>query len=122
MHGNQRGRAMGYPTANLDPACEGFVPADGVYAARVLHDGTVYPAAVSVGNNPTFEGVPAKQIEAHLLDVDIDLYGDRISVLFVSYVRGMVKFSSMDEPRRADAAGRPRHPAAARTARAGLTC
>jgi riboflavin kinase/FMN adenylyltransferase len=41
--------------------------------------------------------VPAKQIEAHLLDVDIDLYGDRISVLFVSYVRGMVKFSSMDE-------------------------
>ncbi|MBF4614562.1 bifunctional riboflavin kinase/FAD synthetase [Curtobacterium sp. VKM Ac-1376] len=97
VHGNQRGRAMGYPTANLDPSCEGFVPADGVYAARVLHDGTVYPAAVSVGNNPTFEGVPAKQIEAHLLDVDIDLYGDRISVLFVSYVRGMVKFSSMDE-------------------------
>lgn len=97
VHGNQRGRAMGYPTANLDPACEGFVPADGVYAARVLHDGTVYPAAVSVGNNPTFEGVPAKQIEAHLLDVDIDLYGETISVLFVSYVRGMVKFSSMDE-------------------------
>lgn len=97
VHGNQRGRAMGYPTANLAPACEGFVPADGVYAARVLHDGTVYPAAVSVGNNPTFEGVPAKQIEAHLLDVDIDLYGDTISVLFVSWVRGMVKFSSMDE-------------------------
>ncbi len=97
VHGNERGRAMGYPTANLDPACEGFVPADGVYAARVLHDGTVYPAAVSVGNNPTFEGVPAKQIEAHLLDVDIDLYGETISVLFVSYVRGMVKFDSMDE-------------------------
>ncbi|WP_144765254.1 bifunctional riboflavin kinase/FAD synthetase [Curtobacterium sp. 9128] len=97
VHGNQRGRAMGYPTANLHPACEGFVPADGVYAARVLHEGTVYPAAVSVGNNPTFEGVPAKQIEAHLLDVDIDLYGATISVLFVSFVRGMVKFSSMDE-------------------------
>jgi riboflavin kinase/FMN adenylyltransferase len=97
VHGNERGRAMGYPTANLDPSCEGFVPADGVYAARVLHDGTVYPAAVSVGNNPTFEGVPAKQIEAHLLDVDIDLYGETIAVLFVSYVRGMVKFDSMDE-------------------------
>ncbi|WP_144712173.1 bifunctional riboflavin kinase/FAD synthetase [Curtobacterium pusillum] len=97
VHGNERGRAMGYPTANLDPKCEGFVPADGVYAARVLHDGTVYPAAVSVGNNPTFEGVPAKQIEAHLLDVDIDLYGETIAVLFVSYVRGMVKFESMDE-------------------------
>lgn len=97
VHGNERGRAMNYPTANLDPACEGFVPADGVYAARVVHRGTVYPAAVSVGNNPTFEGVPAKQIEAHLLDVDIDLYDDTISVLFVSYVRGMVKFDSMDE-------------------------
>lgn len=97
VHGNERGRAMNYPTANLHPACEGFVPADGVYAARVVHRGTVYPAAVSVGNNPTFEGVPAKQIEAHLLDVDIDLYDDVISVLFVSYVRGMVKFDSMDE-------------------------
>jgi len=97
VRGNQRGRLMGYPTANLDPACEGFVPADGVYAARVLHDGTIYPAAVSVGNNPTFEGVPAKQIEAHLLDVDIDLYDETISVLFVAYVRGMVAFSSMDE-------------------------
>ncbi|MBF4589650.1 MULTISPECIES: bifunctional riboflavin kinase/FAD synthetase [unclassified Curtobacterium] len=97
VRGNQRGRAMGYPTANLDPACEGFVPDDGVYAARVLYDGTTYPAAVSVGNNPTFEGVPAKQIEAHLLDVDIDLYDETISVLFVSFVRGMVKFGSMDD-------------------------
>ncbi|QWS34425.1 bifunctional riboflavin kinase/FAD synthetase [Curtobacterium aetherium] len=97
VHGNQRGRAMGYPTANLAPACEGFVPADGVYAARVLHDGVTYPAAVSVGNNPTFEGVPAKQIEAHLLDVDLDLYDETISVLFVAYVRGMVAFGGMDE-------------------------
>ncbi|WP_420362241.1 bifunctional riboflavin kinase/FAD synthetase [Curtobacterium aetherium] len=97
VHGNQRGRAMGYPTANLAPACEGFVPADGVYAARVLRDDVTYPAAVSVGNNPTFEGVPAKQIEAHLLDVDLDLYDETISVLFVAYVRGMVAFGGMDE-------------------------
>ncbi|MFZ7088625.1 bifunctional riboflavin kinase/FAD synthetase [Curtobacterium sp. RRHDQ10] len=97
VHGKERGRAMNYPTANLDPAPEGFVPADGVYAARVLHEGTLYPAAVSVGNNPTFEGVPAKQIEAHLLDVDIDLYGDTISVLFTAWVRGMVAFGSMAE-------------------------
>lgn len=98
VHGNERGRAMGYPTANLAPACEGFVPADGVYAARVLHHGRVYPAAVSVGNNPTFEGVPAKQIEAHLLDIaDIDLYDDTIAVMFTAFVRGMAKFSSMDD-------------------------
>ncbi|PZE29034.1 MULTISPECIES: bifunctional riboflavin kinase/FAD synthetase [unclassified Curtobacterium] len=96
VHGNERGREMGYPTANLDPDCEGFVPADGVYAARVLHRGRTYPAAVSVGNNPTFEGVPEKQIEAHLLDVDIDLYDDVITVMFVAYVRGMVAFDGMD--------------------------
>jgi riboflavin kinase / FMN adenylyltransferase len=96
VHGNERGRAMGYPTANLDPRCEGLVPADGVYAARVLLDGTVYPAAVSVGNNPTFEGVPEKQIEAHLLDVDIDLYDRRITVMFTAWVRGMVAFEGMD--------------------------
>jgi riboflavin kinase / FMN adenylyltransferase len=97
VHGNERGREMGYPTANLDPACEGFIPADGVYAARVLHRGTIYPAAVSVGNNPTFVGVPEKQIEAHLLDVELDLYDETISVLFTAYVRGMVAFDSMDE-------------------------
>jgi riboflavin kinase/FMN adenylyltransferase len=96
VHGNERGRAMGYPTANLSQTSEGFIPADGVYAARVLHKATIYPAAVSVGNNPTFRGVPEKQIEAHLLDVDIDLYDDTISVLFTAYVRGMVAFDSMD--------------------------
>jgi riboflavin kinase/FMN adenylyltransferase len=96
-HGNERGRAMNYPTANLAAPAEGFVPADGVYAARVLHDGTLYPAAVSVGNNPTFQGVPEKQVEAHLLDVDIDLYDETIAVLFRAYVRGMVAFDSMDE-------------------------
>lgn len=97
VHGNERGRAMGYPTANLSPTSEGFIPADGVYAARVLHDGTVYPAAVSVGNNPTFVGVPAKQIEAHLLDVDLDLYDDVITVFFTEYIRPMIAFASMDE-------------------------
>ncbi|WP_066519366.1 bifunctional riboflavin kinase/FAD synthetase [Curtobacterium ammoniigenes] len=96
VHGNERGRAMNYPTANISPTSEGFIPADGVYAARVLHRGTVYPAAVSVGNNPTFVGVRAKQIEAHLLDVDLDLYDDTITVFFVKYVRPMVAFESMD--------------------------
>jgi riboflavin kinase / FMN adenylyltransferase len=96
VHGNERGRAMGYPTANLSPSPEGFIPADGVYAARVLHDGVLYSAAVSVGNNPTFEGVPAKQIEAHLIDVELDLYDQTISVMFTAFVRGMVAFSSME--------------------------
>jgi riboflavin kinase/FMN adenylyltransferase len=96
VHGEQRGRELGFPTANLAPHSEGFVPADGVYAARVLVGDTRYPAAVSVGNNPTFEGVPAKQVEAHLLDVSIDLYGREVTVDFVDWVRGNVRFDGLD--------------------------
>ena len=96
VHGEQRGRELGFPTANLAPHSEGFVPADGVYAARVLVDDVVYPAAVSVGNNPTFDGVPAKQVEAHLLDVTLDLYGREVTVLFVDWVRGNVRFEGLE--------------------------
>ncbi len=96
VHGERRGRELGYPTANLEPRSEGFVPADGVYAARVSVDGTFYDAAVSVGNNPTFEGVPEKQVEAYLLDVTLDLYGKEVTVFFVRFLRGNVKFDGME--------------------------
>ncbi|TQO18990.1 riboflavin kinase/FMN adenylyltransferase [Rhodoglobus vestalii] len=94
--GQQRGRELGYPTANLEANSEGFTPADGVYAAWLVVDGTRYAAAVSIGNNPTFEGVAEKQVEAHALDQDFDIYGKRVEVEFVEYVRGMVKFSTID--------------------------
>lgn len=96
VHGEQRGRELGFPTANLAPDSEGYVPADGVYAARVLVGDTTYPAAVSVGHNPTFEGVPEKQVEAHLLDVSLDLYGQELTVMFVDWVRGNVAFEGID--------------------------
>jgi len=95
--GERRGRELGYPTANLDPRrLEGFLPADGVYAAWATVDGVRYPAAVSIGNNPTFDGVPQHQAEAHLLDVDLDLYGQTLELAFVDYVRGMEKFDSLE--------------------------
>jgi riboflavin kinase/FMN adenylyltransferase len=96
VRGEQRGRAFGYPTANLAADLEGFIPADGVYAALVTVDGVEFPAAVSVGNNPTFVGVPEKQVEAHLLDVTMDLYDKTIDVAFVEYIRGMWKFDGID--------------------------
>jgi riboflavin kinase/FMN adenylyltransferase len=96
VHGEQRGRAMGYPTANLSPEIEGFIPADAVYAAWARIEGERYGAAVSVGNNPTFEGVPQKQVEAHLLDQSLDLYGKVIEIEFVQHIRTMNKFDSMD--------------------------
>ncbi|KQQ27681.1 bifunctional riboflavin kinase/FAD synthetase [Frondihabitans sp. Leaf304] len=95
VHGEKRGRELGYPTANIEPRSEGFVPADGVYGARVIIDGTVRAAAVSVGNNPTFDGVPEKQVEAYVLDFDSDLYGAEITVEFVRYLRGNVRFAGM---------------------------
>jgi riboflavin kinase/FMN adenylyltransferase len=97
VHGEQRGRTLGYPTANLSPDLEGYVPADGVYAAWLTVDGARYPAAVSIGNNPTFEGVPEKQVEAHVLDENLDLYDRSVEVAFVDYIRGMRKFPGADE-------------------------
>ena len=109
VHGQKRGRALGYPTANLDPALEGFVPADGVYAGYLtvvtgggggsgrIERGERMPAAISVGNNPTFEGVPEKQVEAFVLDRTLDLYDRVVEVEFVERVRGMAKFDSLNE-------------------------
>jgi riboflavin kinase/FMN adenylyltransferase len=96
VSGHQRGRTMGYPTANLSRDVEGFVPADGVYASRVLIDGTRYGAAVSIGNNPTFADVPEKTVEAHILDQSLDLYDKTVEVEFIDYVRPMHKFPDAD--------------------------
>ena len=96
VHGEQRGRELGYPTANLSPDLEGFIPRDGVYAARATVPAGRFGAAVSIGNNPTFKGVPQKQVEAHLLDAKLDLYGQTIELEFVDYIRPMRKFESAD--------------------------
>ena len=97
VHGLQRGRELGYPTANLSPEIEGYIPADGVYAAWLVVDGVRNGAAVSIGNNPTFEGVPDKQVEAHAFDRSFDLYGRTVEIEFVQYIRGMRKFSGAVE-------------------------
>ncbi len=96
VHGEQRGRELGYPTANLDPAIEGYLPLDGVYATWVIVDGVRYGAATSIGNNPTFDGVPDHQVETHLFDQDIDLYDRPIVLEFVEYLRPMNSFPSVE--------------------------
>jgi riboflavin kinase/FMN adenylyltransferase len=98
VSGDRVGRELGYPTANLDPArLEGLLPADGVYACWAIVDGVGYGAAVSIGNNPTFDGVPEHQAEAHLFDTDQDLYGRTIELRFVEHVRPMVKFDGVEQ-------------------------
>lgn len=94
--GARRGRDLGFPTANLSPESEGLIPADGVYAGWLTDAGIHYPAAISVGNNPTFTGVAQQQVEAYVLDRDIDLYGHVVEVSFEERIRGMVAFTGID--------------------------
>ncbi|MBT1194043.1 bifunctional riboflavin kinase/FAD synthetase [Rhodococcoides kroppenstedtii] len=107
VHGDGRGRTIGYPTANVKPPMHAAIPADGVYAGwfTVLGagpvTGTVMPgercrAAISVGTNPTFSG-RTRTVEAFVLDGDADLYGQHVAVDFVERVRGMETFASVDE-------------------------
>ena len=92
VQGFQRGRELGYPTANLENPPEGFVPRDGVYATWVDVDGVPYQAATSIGVNPTFGDVADRMIESHLFGFDGLLYGSRVTVHFVDYIRPMNKF------------------------------
>ena len=96
VHGAKRGRELGYPTANLSPDSDGLIPADGVYAGWLKVGQARYPAAISVGNNPTFDGVAQKQVEAYVLDEEIDLYDQIVEVQFVERIRGMVAFTGIE--------------------------
>lgn len=97
VHGAARGRELGFPTANLTPESEGLIPADGVYAGWLTDAGTRYPAAISVGDNPTFQGVAKKQVEAYVLDRELDLYDHVVDVEFVERIRGMVAFTNIPD-------------------------
>ena len=98
VRGDGRGRTIGYPTANVQPADpRKLVPAVGVYAARVtLPDGTEARAMMNVGRRPTFETDGARTIEVHLFDVDRDLYGLRVAVDLVARLRDERRFSGVD--------------------------
>ena len=95
VRGDQRGRLLGYPTANLQPTPFAAVPADGVYAGWLVHRGERLPAAISIGTNPTFEGTQ-RRIESFVLDANIDLYGAHIGVEFVERLRATEKFDSLE--------------------------
>lgn len=98
VHGAERGRELGFPTANLSQQVTGMIPADGVYAGWLVDAArNRWPAAISVGSNPTFENVP-RQVEAHVIDrptertEDFNLYGQTVVVEFVDRLRGMVAY------------------------------
>ncbi|MGG7465732.1 riboflavin kinase [Plantibacter sp. YIM 135347] len=121
--GDRRGRLLGFPTANIDVAVGNPVPADGVYACVVrfapavgagavrapavgavaaagidaADDGVeLFGATVSIGNNPTFDDVPDRRVEAYVHDLSADLYGRTVSVWVVGHLRAMVRFETPD--------------------------
>ena len=92
--GAARGRALGFPTANVAPP-PGFLLANGVYAARAEWDGKVAPAVVNVGVRPTVDGT-TRLVEAHLLGVAPDLYGRRLTLAFRDRIRAEQRFASLE--------------------------
>jgi riboflavin kinase/FMN adenylyltransferase len=107
VRGDQRGRDLGFPTANV-LADRASVPADGVYAGwlrrlpttgsgQPTSDEEPLPAAISVGTNPTFAGERQRRVEAYVLDRDdLELYGVPVEISFVARIRGMVAFEGVD--------------------------
>jgi riboflavin kinase/FMN adenylyltransferase len=103
VHGEERGRALGFPTANLDFSQPVALPPDGIYAARASWGGqsVIEPeeradAVISLGTQPTFGG-RVRLLEVHLLDRDDDLYGERMRVQFCRWLRGQRRYDSVDE-------------------------
>lgn len=102
VHGNERGRLLGFPTANVELSNlkpKRAIPAEGAYAVLVElpWDKKLYPAMANIGKNPTFGDVEQPRLEVHLLDYSGDLYEKRIKVLFVERLRGQVKFSNLEQ-------------------------
>jgi len=98
VHGEKRGREIGYPTANLGNIEGQTIPADGVYAGWLTVGINFWPAAISIGTNPTFEGARGRQVEAYALDQEgLDLYDKNASIEFGWYLRPTLKFDSLEE-------------------------
>jgi riboflavin kinase/FMN adenylyltransferase len=95
-HGDKRGRALGFPTANLVPDPRLVVPDHGVYACRAEVDGERHVAAVSIGVRPTFKTGRGLLVEAFLLDFDGDLYDRELRLEFLERLRGERRFESVD--------------------------
>ena len=97
VHGAGRGRGLGYPTINIATPSDRQLPADGIYAMRVAVGGELLAAAANLGVRPTFETAGSRLLEAHLLDVDRELYGKQVEARFVRRIRDELRFATADE-------------------------
>jgi riboflavin kinase/FMN adenylyltransferase len=97
IHGEKRGRAIGYPTANVDVSLGATIPSDGVYVGWLSVEQERWPAAISIGTNPTFAGKRARQVEAYALDQEgLELYGKEATIEFGWRLRDTIKFEGLE--------------------------
>lgn len=97
VSGRALGKTIGFPTANLELPERYFIPSHGVYAVKAQVRGLDYNGVMNIGVKPTFGGEPQVSVEAHLFDFDESIYGETVTVEFISYLRSEKKFSSVDE-------------------------
>ena len=96
-HGNERGRLLGYPTANLELVdAHVAIPLGGVYAVRAYVDGGVYGGMANIGKNPTFGDVEKPRLETNIFGFSGDIYGKTLTIEFVQRIRGEVRFAGID--------------------------
>lgn len=97
VKGKQLGRTLGYPTANIDVK-ENYklIPANGVYAVKVQHQENIHNGMLNIGIRPTVDGT-SRTIEVNLFDFDQDIYGERLTVELVAYLRPEMKFGSLEQ-------------------------
>lgn len=96
VHGDARGRTIGFPTANLAPIDNVFLPGDGVYVSDVIVNGKCYRAMTSVGKNVTFGGTELR-LETNIFDFKDEIYGETVEIIWLDKIRDMVKFAGADE-------------------------
>ena len=99
VHGDKRGRELGFPTANIAVIDHGALPVDGVYACWVTFPPATVPhgATISIGDNPTFDDVTDRRVEAFVHDFDGDLYGAEVEFTVHSWLRGLFRCEALDE-------------------------
>lgn len=99
VHGEKRGRLLGFPTANVQPDANTILPANGVYAVHFTVDGVTYDGVCSVGVKPTFHesGIIHPVVEVYILNFDEEIYGKQVEVDWVRHIREEMKFDSVDE-------------------------
>jgi riboflavin kinase/FMN adenylyltransferase len=98
ISGRERGRKLGFPTANLNPYNE-LIPKSGVYVAKIVYSNRMFEGVVNIGNNPTFSDT-SFSIEAHMFNFNKDIYGEKIRIIFIDRLREEVAFKNPDDLKR----------------------